>query len=86
MNSASHMSQGGYANPMRVTDDLDDEEAIPFSQKMEKNVTSMEAMDIDDMPLKQRVQVKKEKVGGGQSFGMVTKVKRAPEIIELDMD
>lgn len=80
-NGVSHMNRGGYANPMLVNEDEDDDEELPSSQiaKMET-----EDMDIDDMPMRQRPSIKKEKVAD-HLFGNGN-VKSIAEVIDIDSD
>lgn len=63
-------------------EDVDDEEEIPLS---EMRKMKMEPMDIDDMPMEQRMNIKKEKLDS-RLPDMRAKVKAAPEIIEIDSD
>ena len=63
-------------------DDMDDEEDIPLP-RMSK--MKMEPMNIDDMPPKRRMIVKKEKLVG-RSLGLSAKAKSIPGAIENDSD
>lgn len=63
-------------------EDMDDEEVIPLS---EMRKMKMEAIDIDDLPLKQRMIVKKEKLAG-RSFSLSAKAESVSVIIDIDSD